>query len=55
MLGYQSLAFEDIAYLRETTGLTTAPEFVAWLDAFGLAGGALPHTGAMARRLGLSA
>ena len=55
MLGYQSLAFEDIAYLRETTGLTPAPEFAAWLDAFGLAGGALPDTGAMARRLGLSA
>ena len=54
MLGYQSLAFEDIAYLRETTGLTPAPEFAAWLDAFGLAGGALPDTGAMARRLGLS-
>ena len=55
MLGYQSLAFEDIAYLRETTGLTPAPEFAAWLDAFGLAGGALPDPGAMARRLGLSA
>ena len=55
MLGYQSLAFEDIAYLRETTGLTPAPEFAAWLDAFGLSGGALPDTGAMIRRLGLSA
>ncbi|WP_405406336.1 ethanolamine ammonia-lyase subunit EutB [Paracoccus sp. Ld10] len=55
MLGYQSLAFEDIAYLRETTGLTPAPEFSAWLQAVGLSDGALPDTGAIARRLGLPA
>ncbi|MFN3277878.1 MAG: ethanolamine ammonia-lyase subunit EutB [Paracoccus hibiscisoli] len=54
MLGYQSLAFEDIAYLREVTGLTPAPEFARWLEGFGLAGGTLPDAGAMARRLGLS-
>ena len=55
MLGYQSLAFEDIAYLREVTGLTPAPEFARWLEGFGLAGGTLPDAGAMARRLGLPA
>ncbi|MCG6111739.1 MAG: ethanolamine ammonia-lyase subunit EutB [Paracoccus sp.] len=55
MLGYQSLAFEDIAYLREITGLTPAPEFARWLEGFGLAGGTLPDAGAMARRLGLPA
>ncbi|TJZ84221.1 ethanolamine ammonia-lyase subunit EutB [Paracoccus hibiscisoli] len=55
MLGYQSLAFEDIAYLREITGLTPAPEFARWLEGFGLAGGILPDAGAMARRLGLPA
>jgi len=57
MLGYQSLAFEDIAYLREITGLTPAPEFARWLGEFGLAGQgtrALPHPAALARRLGLS-
>ncbi|ODT60766.1 MULTISPECIES: ethanolamine ammonia-lyase subunit EutB [Paracoccus] len=55
MLGYQSLAFEDIAYLREITGLTPAPEFARWLEGFGLAGGTLPDAGALARRLGLPA
>lgn len=55
MLGYQSLAFEDITYLREVTGLTPAPEFARWLEGFGLTGGTLPDAGAMARRLGLSA
>lgn len=56
MLGYQSLAFEDIAYLREVTGLSPAPEFAAWLQAFGLAGqDALPDPGALARKLGLPA
>ena len=56
MLGYQSLAFEDIAYLREVTGLTPAPEFAAWLQAFGLAGrDSLPDPGALARKLGLPA
>ena len=53
MLGYQSLAFEDIAYLREITGLTPAPEFARWLGEFGLAGQgtrALPDPAALARR-----
>ncbi|SMO90407.1 ethanolamine ammonia-lyase subunit EutB [Paracoccus laeviglucosivorans] len=58
MLGYQSLAFEDITYLREVTGLRPAPEFARWLAEFGLAGQgtrALPDPAAMARRMGLSA
>ncbi|ARC35208.1 ethanolamine ammonia-lyase subunit EutB (plasmid) [Paracoccus yeei] len=58
MLGYQSLAFEDIAYLREVTGLRPAPEFARWLAEYGLAGqGAamLPDAAALARRLGLPA
>lgn len=57
MLGYQSLAFEDIAYLREVTGLAPAPEFARWLQAFGLAGAdahpALPDATTLARRIGL--
>jgi ethanolamine ammonia-lyase large subunit len=36
MLGYQSLAFEDIVYLREISGLRPAPEFEAWLRSSGL-------------------
>jgi len=36
MLGYQSLAFEDIAYLRDISGMRPAPEFEAWLDKSGL-------------------
>lgn len=62
MLGYQSLAFEDIAYLREVTGLTPAPEFARWLEDFGLSGsgsgsgsGQVADAGALARRLGLPA
>ncbi|MFC5736061.1 ethanolamine ammonia-lyase subunit EutB, partial [Sinirhodobacter huangdaonensis] len=60
MLGYQSLAFDDIAYLRELSGRKAAPEFEAWLDRFGLARGAggaraLADPAEMARRLGLSA
>ncbi len=54
MLGYQSLEFEDIAYLQEITGVTPAPAFGAWLQAVGLSDGARADTGAMARRLGLS-
>lgn len=55
MLGYQSLAYDDIAYLREVTGLKPAPEFARWLDAFGLAGAgrALPDPAHLARQLGL--
>lgn len=58
MLGYQSLAFEDIGYLREVTGLKPAPEFARWLAEFGLAGHgtlALPDPAALARRMGLGA
>ena len=58
MLGYQSLAFEDLAYLREVTGLRPAPEFARWLAELGLAGQgtrALPDAAALARRLGLPA
>ncbi|AGT10380.1 ethanolamine ammonia-lyase subunit EutB [Paracoccus aminophilus] len=58
MLGYQSLAFEDLAYLREISGKKAAPEFETWLDAFGLARPgtrALPDPADLARRLGLSA
>ncbi|WP_417250614.1 ethanolamine ammonia-lyase subunit EutB [Celeribacter sp.] len=36
MLGYQSLAFEDIAYLRDISGKSPAPEFDAWLRQTGL-------------------
>ncbi|MDS9468989.1 ethanolamine ammonia-lyase subunit EutB [Paracoccus sp. MBLB3053] len=60
MLGYQSLSFEDIAYLREITGLRPAPEFSKWLAGFGLAGHggegvtkALPDPVSLARRMGL--
>lgn len=56
MLGYQSLAFEDIAYLREITGLKPAPEFDRWLSAFGLDGrDGLPDTALLARRMGICA
>jgi ethanolamine ammonia-lyase large subunit len=37
MLGYQSLSFHDILYLRETLGLRRAPEFEAWMARVGLA------------------
>jgi len=32
MLGYQSLSFHDILYLRSTLGVRPAPEFEAWLE-----------------------
>ena len=46
MLNYQSLAFHDIAYLRNDLGLRAAPEFEAWLERAGLvdAAGQLPKT-----------
>ncbi|ARC87278.1 ethanolamine ammonia-lyase subunit EutB [Rhodovulum sp. MB263] len=58
MLGYQSLAFEDIGYLREVTGLRPAPEFEAWLAKTGLAQGAagpaaLPDAAALGKRMGI--
>lgn len=59
MLGYQSLAFDDLAYLREISGRKPAPEFEHWLDRMGLARGisarALPDAGDLARKLGLPA
>ncbi|MBP0481788.1 ethanolamine ammonia-lyase subunit EutB [Sagittula salina] len=52
MLNYQSLAFHDIAYMRETMGLRAAPEYEAWLEAVGLVeDGRLLPEGAAARRL----
>ena len=36
MLGYQSLAFEDVLVLRRVLGLRPAPEFEAWLARMGL-------------------
>ena len=36
MLGYQSLSFHDILYLRSTLGLRPAPEFEAWLERMGV-------------------
>ena len=46
MLNYQSLAFHDIAYLRNDLGLRAAPEFEAWLECAGLVdpAGQLPAT-----------
>jgi len=37
MLNYQSTAFHDALYLRETFGLRPAPEFEAWLERMGIA------------------
>ncbi|WP_241736503.1 ethanolamine ammonia-lyase subunit EutB, partial [Dietzia sp. CW19] len=36
MLGYQSLSFHDVLYVRQVLGLTPAPEFAAWLDCLGM-------------------
>jgi ethanolamine ammonia-lyase large subunit len=36
MLGYQSTSFHDALYLRGVLGLRPAPEFEAWLTAFGI-------------------
>lgn len=60
MLNYQSLAFEDATYLRQTLGLRPAPEFEAWLENFDqrsgsrAAKGAIADPSAFARRMGLS-
>ena len=35
MLGYQSLSFHDVLYLRQVLGLRPAPEFEAWLQRAG--------------------
>ena len=40
MLSYQSTSFHDARYVRKALGLRPAPEFEAWLDRMGLAGGA---------------
>jgi len=36
MLNYQSLAFHDAQFIRETLGRPRAPEFVAWMQANGI-------------------
>ena len=36
MLNYQSLAFHDVLYIRETLGRRTAPEFETWLQGIGV-------------------
>jgi ethanolamine ammonia-lyase large subunit len=36
MLNYQSLAFHDVAYMRNDLGLRAAPEFEAWLEGMGI-------------------
>jgi len=36
MLSYQSLAFHDVLYIRETLGRRTAPEFEDWLQRMGV-------------------
>jgi len=37
MLGYQSLSFHDVLYLRHLLGLRPAPEFEQWLQSLGMA------------------
>ncbi|OZC55750.1 ethanolamine ammonia-lyase [Rhodococcus sp. 06-621-2] len=39
MLGYQSLSFHDVLYMRQVLGLKPAPEFAAWLDRLGMVDG----------------
>ena len=39
MLGYQSLSFHDVLYLRHVLGLRPAPEFEQWLRSVGIADG----------------
>ncbi|SFA88115.1 Ethanolamine ammonia-lyase heavy chain [Poseidonocella pacifica] len=55
MLGYQSLGFEDLAYLREITGSRAAPEFEAWLEAAHAGGGLLEGPGGILENMGLVA
>jgi ethanolamine ammonia-lyase large subunit len=40
MLGYQSLSFHDVLYVRQVLGLRAAPEFEQWLQSLGMADGA---------------
>ena len=37
MLGYQSLSFHDVLYVRQVLGLRPAPEFESWLQDLGMA------------------
>lgn len=37
MLGYQSLSFHDVLYVRQVLGLRAAPEFERWLQDLGMA------------------
>ncbi|GAB92093.1 ethanolamine ammonia-lyase subunit EutB [Gordonia rhizosphera] len=37
MLGYQSLSFHDVLYLRDVLGLRAAPEFESWMQRVGMA------------------
>lgn len=57
MLSYQSLSFEDAAWMHRTFGTRPAPEFDAWLQRMGLVDGgqgALPDLSALAGRMGLA-
>ena len=36
MLGYQSLSFHDVLYVRQVLGLRPAPEFESWLSRLGM-------------------
>jgi ethanolamine ammonia-lyase large subunit len=56
MLSYQSLAFEDAAWLRRAFAARPAPEFEAWLERMGLGAARTPRLIAdLAQRMGLSA
>ena len=37
MLGYQSLSFHDVLYVRQVLGLRPAPEFESWMQNLGMA------------------
>lgn len=58
MLGYQSLSFHDVLYLRDVMGLRAAPEFEAWMQRIGMAdagGRVLPVDPAQSPLRGLAA
>jgi len=57
MLNYQSLAFHDAQFIRDTLGRPPAPEFAAWMAAHGIgeAQSALPPLGDALARLRLPA